>query len=120
MPKRKENMEQLLARYERLKKRVMEMGPVQMGTITERMDRRPDARGEIRERGPYYQWTFKESGRTRTVNLTREQARLWRTAIANHRKLEAILKEMREVSLRILKATTAGVPPRNRQNTKSA
>jgi hypothetical protein len=108
----KESLKQLRGCYERLKASVLDLGLVQIGTVTQRMDRRADASGQIRERGPYYQWTFKMAGRTRTVNLTREQARLWRQAIGNHRKLEKTITEMRKVSSRILDETTAGVPSR--------
>ena len=58
----------------------------------------PNAKGEMQERGPYYQWTFKEAGETRTVNLTHEQARLWAKAIVSYRKLKKIVDEMRRVS----------------------
>jgi hypothetical protein len=108
----KRNVERLLARYEGLKASVSGLGLVQIGSVAERIDRRANAKGEMREWGPYYQWTFKEAGKTRTVNLTREQARVWAKAILNHRKLEKIVDEMRSVSLRILRETTQGVPPR--------
>ena len=55
---------------------------------------------------------IKEAGKTRTVNLTREQARLWAKAIVSHRRLEKIVDDMSQVSLRILRETTQGVPPR--------
>ena len=110
----KKSVEKLRERYERLKASVSGLGLVQLGSITERMDRRANAKGEMREWGPYYQWTFKKAGKTRTVNLTREQARLWAKAIASHRKLEKIVDEMRSVSSRILGATTERVPPRKR------
>lgn len=108
----KKSVEKLQERYERLKASVAALGLVQIGTVTQRMDRRPDASGRVRERGPYYQWTFKAAAKTRTVNLTREQARLWSQAIRNHRKLEKTIAEMRSVSLRILQETTTGVPRR--------
>ena len=111
MPEKK-NVVRLRERYERLKASVPGLGLVQIGSITERIDRRPNAKGEMQEWGPYYQWTFKAVGKTRTVNLTREQARLWAKAIASHRKLEKIVDDMRSVSLRILRETTQGVPPR--------
>jgi hypothetical protein len=108
----KKSVEKLQERYERLKASVAALGLVQIGTVTQRMDRRPDASGRVRERGPYYQWTFKAAAKTRTVNLTREQARLWSQAIRNHRKLEKTIAEMRSVSLRILQETTTRVPRR--------
>ena len=116
----KKSVKTLQERYERLKASVAALGLVQIGTVTQRMDRRPDASGRVRERGPYYQWTFKAAAKTRTVNLTREQARLWFQAIRNHRKLEKTIAEMRRVSLRILEETTTGVPRRGNMRGKGA
>ena len=116
----KKSVKQLQERYEQLKASVAALGLVQVGTVTPRMDRRPDASGRVRERGPYYQWTFKEAAKTRTVNLTREQARLWGQAIRNHRRLEKTIAEMRRVSSRILEETTTGVPPRGKKRAKDA
>lgn len=108
----KKNVAALQARYERLKASICQLGLVQIGSVSERTDRRTDAQGRVREWGPYYQWTFKEAGKTRTVNLTRRQAAVWTQAIRNHRKLEKILGELRKVSLQILTETTEGVARR--------
>jgi len=115
MPEAK-TVERLRGRYERLKASIGRLGLVQSGSVSERIDRRPDARGRLVERGPYYQWTFKAAGKTRTVNLTRSQAARWAGAIRNHRRLGKIVGEMRSVSLRILKRTTQGVPARPRKH----
>jgi len=108
----KKDVKKLQARYERLKASIAALGLVQAGTVTRRIDRRPDAAGQIVERGPYYQWTFKEAGKTRTVNLSAEQAPLWEKAIANQRKLQKTVAAMHATSLAILRATTSGVAPR--------
>jgi len=115
----KKTAQRLLARYERLKASVAALGLVQIGSVTERIDRRPDARGRASERGPYYQWTFKEGGKTRTVNLTRLQAALWGKAIRNHRRLEKTLEQMRRVCLAVLRETTEGVRTRKRTERQS-
>jgi hypothetical protein len=62
--------------------------------------------------GPYYQWTFKREGKTITVNLTKEQAKLYQRAIDNNREMEETLKEMRVLSEKILEAQTEGVKRR--------
>jgi len=64
--------------------------------------------------GPYYQWTWKRNAKTVTVNLSASQAKTYQKAIDNHRKLEEILQEMRELSLAILDKTTRGVRKRKR------
>jgi hypothetical protein len=104
-------------RYRTLLTRLRPPGLLLVGTITRRMDRRPDphAPGHLKTYGPYYQWTFKDRGKTKTVNLTARQARLFGQAIRNHRAVEKTLLEMRRLSLKILQATTEGVPTRTRR-----
>jgi hypothetical protein len=94
-------IEKLQARYDALKVRLEAIGPIMVGTITKRMDRRRSdtAPGGYVVRGPYYQWTWKEKGKTRTRNLTPQQARV--------RKLMKIVLRMRDVSLKILQEDTS-------------
>ena len=101
--------------YKRLAERLARIGWVLQGTITERLDTResPKGSGTITTCGPYYQWTFKRQGKTVTVNLTASQARAYQKAIDNQRKIEEILREMRELSLQFLEATTESVKRRN-------
>ena len=61
--------------------------------------------------GPY-QWTWKQEGKTVTVNLSASQARAFQRAIDNHRELTSLLAEMRVLSRQILEATTVGVKKR--------
>jgi hypothetical protein len=110
----KNNAKKLQARYERLQASIAALKLVQIGTVTTRIDRRTNAKGQVVERGPYHQWTFKEGGKTRTINLSAEQVAPWNKAIANHRRLEKILAQMRAISLTILQQTTTGV--RSRKN----
>jgi len=102
----------MFERYERLKASIATVGLIQIGTLTRRLDRRADASGRVVERGPYYQWTFKEKGKTRTVNLSAEQAPQWKRAIANRRRLQKIEAQMLTLSSEILRATTVGVATR--------
>jgi hypothetical protein len=108
------NIQRLQKRYDQLKSEIMDIGLIQVGTITERIDRRdsPTSPGGKRDYGPYYQWTFKRSGKTVTVNLTKQQAKEHRKAIDNNRKLQNNLIEMRRLSLIILQAETKKASPR--------
>lgn len=101
-------------RYAALTARLAKLGPVLQGTITERTILREDPQqpGNHKNYGPYYQWTFKRHGKTVTVNLAPTQAVTYQKAIENHRKMEEILTEIRELSLSILEATTKGVEKR--------
>jgi hypothetical protein len=107
-------VERMKTRYRRLAERLGRLDLVLQGTITERTIVRDDPirPGGKRDYGPYYQWTWKKKGKTVTVNLTKDQSNVYQKAIDNHRKLEAILDELRSLSLAILEATTEGVKKR--------
>ena len=101
-------------RYQRLARGLARTGLLLQGTITELRLRRPDPRrpGKQKTYGPYYQWTWKEQGKTVTRRLTPRQAKLFQQAIANHRRLEQLLQEMRQLSRQIFEASTEGVKTR--------
>lgn len=107
-------------KFRRRAERLAVTGLVLQGTITERVitrNRRKDGEA-ARSFGPYYQWTFKQAGKTVTVNLTFEQAQLVRDAIENNRKAEKSLEEMRRISWQLLEATTSGVKRRKQARMK--
>jgi hypothetical protein len=110
----KKDVQKLRKRYERLTAQLARLGPIVQGTITERTITKPDPENPNRAKtiGPYYQWTFKRSAKTVTVNLSAAQAKAFQRAIDNNRKLEGILQEMRTVSRALLEATTQGVKRR--------
>lgn len=54
----------------------------------------------IRLRSGVLQWSWKSRGRTSSVYLTKEKAALCRKWVKNHRRMEKILKRLREISLR--------------------
>jgi len=60
-------------------------------------------------------WTCKVQTKTVTVALSKEQAELYQQAITNHRKLEKLLRWMRELSHQVLLATVPGVRKRARR-----
>jgi len=104
----------LQRRHRALAARLGRLGLVLQGTLLVRTVRRQDpaAPGRTKAYGPYYQWTWKHEGKTVTVNLSASQARAYQKAIANHREAERLLRQMREVSLQILEATTVAVKRR--------
>jgi len=112
--KKNTDVEKMEKRYLRLTTRLAKLGPVIQGTITERTILREDPKepGTQRAYGPYYQWTFKQHGKTVTVNLSPSQAKAYQRAINNHRKLEETTQKMRELSQQILEKTTTGVVKR--------
>lgn len=51
--------------------------------------------------GPYYQWTRKVKGKTVTVRLTPEEAKIFKEWIANGRQFDRIISQMEKISFRI-------------------
>lgn len=64
--------------------------------------------------GPCYQWTRKVRGKTVSVALSREQYLWLAKAIGQWRQLQATLKEMQQLSRRVLFETIPGPPRRKR------
>jgi uncharacterized iron-regulated protein len=104
----------LKKRYAQLADQFSRMGPVLPGTITERRIIGQASKKQIdrKKYGPYYQWTRKVNGKTITVNLSEAQVDSFRRAIDNNRKLEQILREMRQISLQRLENETQSVKRR--------
>ena len=69
--------------------------------------------------GPYYQWTRKVEGKTVTVRLTREQADLLASWIANGRQLNKIISQMERLSMRVTEHLLKELPPRVRKPPRS-
>jgi hypothetical protein len=105
-------------RYKNLALKLSAVGPIVQGTITKRIiSRDVKPKGKKRKNyGPYFQWTFKEAGKTVTVNLTAQQLKAFSNAISNNRKIEALLTKMRNLSRQICEASAEGVKKRLRIN----
>ena len=115
--KDKRTEEALQRRYRKLASKLAATGPILQGTITERViEKQPEQEGEVgKSYGPYYQWIFKDAGKTTTVNLTAKQAKFFQRAIENNRKLESRLKDLRRLSRQICEGSVEGVKRRERK-----
>ena len=82
---------QIQRRYEQLKKELLGLGWICQGSL---MHAPPHA----------WRWTRKVNAKTVTVALSEPQAELYQQAIANHRRLEQLLSEMRELSQKLIAA----------------
>lgn len=93
-----------LGTYESLKQQILALGFVRPGSLVKRfmpcgkpscccMGKPP------RLHGPYFQWSYKLVGKTRTVRLSKEQARLCQPWMQNHRSLRRLLRQMERLSL---------------------
>lgn len=93
-------------RYKTLKESLADLGPIRRGTLLHRLA--PCGNSGCRchadppqLHGPYYNWTRKVKGKTVTVRVNEEQAVLLKQWIANARRLDEILADMKSVSDRI-------------------
>ena len=62
-----------------------------------------------------WRWTRKVRAKTVTVALSAAQAAAFQSAIANHRRLEALIREMRALSQTYLLQAIPGPPRRRRK-----
>ncbi len=93
------------AQYDRLRHRLAGVGWISEGYA---QNRGPGAGG------PCYQWTRKVKGKTISVALSKEQFEWLAAAIVQWREVQSILKEMQQLSRRVLFETVPH-PPRRKQ-----
>jgi hypothetical protein len=105
------------ARLEALQREILQLGFVRPGSLVRRfmpcgnpacrcMSRSPELHG------PYYQWTHKVRGKTRTVRLSEDQARACREWIGNHRRLRQLVRKMEMLSLKETDRMLGAISPR--------
>jgi hypothetical protein len=84
----------LPASYRRLRARWQQIGWMALGSL---LERKLPGQG-----GPRYQWSRRVEGKTVTVALSAEQFAWLKRAIANQRKVEALLRQMHQLTLHYL------------------
>lgn len=97
-------LQQYRRQYERLKVELRALGYVCVGSISRQWLTCGKAscachRHQRWRHGPYLYWTRKVAGRTENRLLDASLVRLYRQGIRSHRKLDALIEKMREVSL---------------------
>lgn len=107
-----EKLQQIRRRYERLQKELIDLPWLLQGTVVETPPKSATARAT-------YTWTRKVRAKTVTVALSPEQAIAFRSAIAAKRRVEKVLKEMRELSQSILMESLPRARKRATPRTKS-
>jgi hypothetical protein len=99
---RQRRLEACTASYEAAKARVAEVGFTCEGSLVQRYTccHNPNCRcaDPARRHGPYYQLSWKEAGKTVSKMISAEEAVIYRDWIANRRRLEGLLADMRDLS----------------------
>lgn len=93
-------------RYEALRLQLAQIDLIRRGSLVRRM--MPCGKEGCRCQakppalhGPYYQWTRKEGGKTVTRRVSRAEADLLRTWIANGRQLSKVVAQLERCAYRI-------------------
>ena len=102
---------QLQRKYDELSKQLSTIGYICKGSIMRlyltcgkpNCQCRTDTKAR---HGPYNVWTRKVKGKTVTKYLSDEQAELCREFIQNSKRLETIIKEMRNLSAKLIETET--------------
>lgn len=97
------------AAYHTLRHQLAQVGWISEGYV---QDRGPGAGG------PHYQWTRKVRKKTVSVALSQEQYEWLRQAIENWHQVQAILKQMQQLSRQVLFETVPHPPRRKKLGKK--
>jgi hypothetical protein len=97
-----EEVRQLQERYQKLQAEIVQLGWIAQGSL---MHKEPNA----------WRLTRKIKAKTTTLALSQAQADLFAQAIANHRRLEELLQQMRDLSQIVLLGLVPGVKKRPHQ-----
>ncbi len=105
MPKSPKISNRVIRRYAELQREMQQLGLVRPGSLVRRF--MPCGNPACRcmatppvLHGPYYQWTHKYAGKTKTVRLSPEQAKVCKQWTENHKRLKRILRQMEQLSLK--------------------
>jgi hypothetical protein len=98
----KRRLERLSADYETAKAKLAKVGFTCEGSLVERYTtcNNPNCRcaDPAHRHGPYWQLSWKQAGKTVSRLLSADDAALYQEWIANRRRLEAALEEMKDLS----------------------
>jgi hypothetical protein len=101
----------LPAAYRRLQKHLAQIGWIALGSL---LERKLPGQG-----GPRYQWSRRVEGKTVTVALSAEQFAWLKSAVANQRKVWALLNQMNQLTLHYLWKNLPGTVRRKRLSKKT-
>ena len=96
-----EQITRLTQQFEQCKAQLLQLSWITQGSVFETQEHT-------------WRWTRKVKAKTVTLALSAQRAQLFQQAIAQHRKLEALLEKMRAISQKILLGSVPGPPRRKR------
>lgn len=90
--------------FETLKKEILGIGYVRPGSLVQRFTSccNPACRCMAQPpqlHGPYYQWSYKVAGKTKTIRLSGAQANACKDWIENHKRFKTIIRKLEKRSL---------------------
>lgn len=91
--------------YRDLKRRIVDLGWARPGSVTRRFMScgQPTCRCMAKPpqlHGPYYQWSHKIGGKTVSLRLSENQAKLALEWAGNYKQLKKLLRRMEQIALR--------------------
>ena len=104
-----ERLQALESEYERLRAELAQVGYLSKGSVIRRAKGQPGSR---------YQWTTKMNKKTVSLTLSEEQYEWLKEAVANQRKLERLLRQMHQISRKIMRLKFPDTHRRKRMNPK--
>lgn len=107
--KKSETLESLENEYARLRDELGKVGYLSKGSVVQRAPGKPGSR---------YQWTTKVKNKTVSLSLSEEQYEWLKQAVANQRKTERLLKQMHQLSRKIMRLKFPDINRRKKLNPK--
>lgn len=100
---RRTKIEEDAKRFEELKAELARIEYFSKGTLQARMikcgkAKCPCGADPKRRHGPYFEWTYKEQGKTVSVRLTAKAAPVFQAASTQYRKLKSTLARLEKLS----------------------
>lgn len=96
--------------YDQLRRRLAQVGYLSQGSVQDRTQRVSGGAG--------YQWTRKVAQKTVSVSLTKEQFKQLREAVHHYRQLRTLLRQMENLSRKIIFQRTPHPHRRKRLSVK--
>ena len=95
-------------RFEELQRELQQLEYFCKGTVLQRRMKCGKAQcachfDPAKRHGPYFEWTYKASGKTVNVKLTPETAPLYQAASRQYRKLKTVFNRLERLSLTALR-----------------